>query len=85
MMGVLSRHLQPVNAKLKRKLWPEKFESKQEMNEPQIVWLVGNKVWQVICATEEDAHTLIADLGMNTPSLYPSITPVQVIKYERTN
>jgi len=55
------------------------------MNEPQIVWLVGNKVWQVICATEEDAHTLIADLGMNTPSLYTSITPVQVIKYERTN
>jgi len=55
------------------------------MNEPQIVWLVSNKVWQQVCATEEDAHTLIADLGMNTPSLWPSITPVQVIKYERTN
>jgi hypothetical protein len=29
------------------------------MNEPQIVWLVSNKVWQQVCATEEDAHTLI--------------------------
>lgn len=55
------------------------------MNEPQIVWIVNTKVWQQVCATEEDAHMLIANLGMNTPSLYPSITPVQVLKYERTN
>lgn len=33
MMGVLSRHLRPINAELKRKLWPEKFESEPTMNQ----------------------------------------------------
>jgi hypothetical protein len=33
MMGQLNRHLKPINAELKRKLWPEKLESKNKMNE----------------------------------------------------
>ena len=32
-MGQLNRHLKPINAELKRKLWPEKLESKNKMNE----------------------------------------------------
>lgn len=32
-MGQLNRHLKPINAELKRKLWPEKLESENKMNE----------------------------------------------------
>ena len=31
-MGQLNRHLKPINAELKRKLWPEKLESENKMN-----------------------------------------------------
>jgi hypothetical protein len=32
-MSVFSKHIRPVNAELKRKLWPEKFESETIMND----------------------------------------------------
>ena len=45
------------------------------------VWVVGGKTWQQICATKEDVHKLIADMGMNTPSLCPSMSEVPVLSY----
>jgi hypothetical protein len=55
------------------------------MNEREVVWIVHGKHWQYICATEKDAHRLVAELGMNTPSLYPNVTAVMVLKYETEN
>lgn len=51
----------------------------------EVVWIVSDKHWQFVCATEKDAHRLIAELGINTPSLYPNVTAVQVLTYESTD
>lgn len=42
--------------------------------EVKYVWIVGSKTWSQVCATEEAAHRFIAQIGMNTPSLYPTVT-----------
>lgn len=54
------------------------IRARDQLQVPQYVWVTGGKTWQQTCATIEDAHALIAGLGMNTPSLYPNITRVQV-------
>ncbi|MBU3577555.1 hypothetical protein [Polynucleobacter sp. UK-Kesae-W10] len=63
--------------------WVNNPQPKEPKHETVIktVWVVGGKTWQQICATQEDAHKLIADMGMNTPSLYPSMSEVPLLSY----